>query len=143
MHNLLIGISDEIERRRLKETVALYEEDYPPRTGAVGEALLDAAESCESEDLARAPLRSRDTRREGSPISMPYAYERSQAQVLLPRRQQRGRVRGRDRLTEHQHGHETRQHKVEPSRGLTYGVYSWYNKDGWMQSRISHCCYAQ
>lgn len=51
IHNLLIGISDEIERQRLKETVALYEEDYPPRTGAVGEVLLDAAESCESEGL--------------------------------------------------------------------------------------------
>jgi len=47
---------------------------------------------------------------------MPYASERLQAQVSLPNRWQKERGEARHRLTEHQHGHETRQHKMEPSR---------------------------
>jgi len=46
---------------------------------------------------------------------MPYASERLQAQVSLPNRWQKERGEARHRLTEHQHGHETRQHKMEPS----------------------------
>jgi len=51
---------------------------------------------------------------------MPCAFEGLQVQVLLPKRQPEGRAR--DRLVEHQHGYETRQQKMEPSRGLTNQV---------------------
>ena len=52
--------------------------------------------------------------------------------MLLPKRGGKGRAGARDRLTEHQHAHETRQHKVEPSHfedyPLSVGLYSFMTK---------------
>ena len=66
-------------------------------------------------DLARAPSKWLGHPLGRSVISMPYAFERLRAWLLLPRRRQEGENGARDPLTEHQHRYVTRQHKVEPS----------------------------